>query len=43
MAAILPRDTSHSSTSMRFGRIVAMLAPLVGLVIGMLLVVGSMG
>ncbi|MCP2193002.1 hypothetical protein [Williamsia deligens] len=43
MAAISPRDTSHSSTSVRIWRIVAMLAPLVGLVIGMLLVMGSMG
>ncbi len=43
MAATLPRDTRPSTSSVRFWRIVAMLAPLVGLVIGLLLVVGSMG
>ncbi|WP_296389630.1 hypothetical protein [Williamsia sp.] len=33
----------HSTASIRFWRVVAMVAPLVALVIGMLLVVGSMG
>lgn len=41
--SITAHNRHHSAASVRLWRIVAMVTPLAALVIGMLLVVGSMG
>ncbi|MGU3292810.1 hypothetical protein [Williamsia sp. M5A3_1d] len=41
--SVTMHNRHHSPASIRLWRVVAMIAPLIALVIGMLLVVGSMG